>query len=240
MLHQKQTNFITSKNLKTMSTKINTSALLNSFKAYNNSFNAAIRYIFDLSKESPAKIPASPAKDDKSETAKALRKEIKAIEANNAIIADAKRIVETFAITANDIKDKAISALRNKIVAKLPNVDETGAAVKFAKLPSYLKNEVKEYATTLQVVPASWIEAICAATDNVEGYRKEYTVTLPPVIEEGKVIEGASGNIVNAKCEIIGSDTIFAIWNKEAKINNIANAAGRATTQATKAELKAK
>lgn len=219
---------------------INVANLLNSFRNYNNSFNAAIRYIYDLSKESANKVPASPAKDDKSETAKTLRKEIKAIENKNAVITDCKRIVESFAITANDIKGKAISALRAKIVDRLPNVDETGKPVKFSKLPSYLKSEIKDYATVMQVVPASWIEAICAATDNKGEIRVVYNITTAPIIAEGEIIEGASGDLVNTNGEIVGSDNIFAIWNKEATINNIANAAGRAKTQETKAELKAK
>lgn len=223
-----------------MATTINASALLNSFKAYNNSFNAAIRYIFDLSKESENKVPAAPAKDDKSEEAKALRKEIKSIEANNAIIADAKRIVETFAITANDIKGKAISALRAKIVERIPNVDENGTAVKFAKLPSYLKNEIKDHATIMQVVSASWIEAICAATDNTEGKCNEYMQTISPCIVDGELIAGARGSIVNTKGEIVASDAIFATWDKEATINNISNASGREHAKAVKAELKAK
>lgn len=219
-------------------TTINASALLNSFKAYNNSFNAAIRYIYDVAKESASKVPASPAKDDKSEEAKALRKEIKTIESNNAIIADAKRIVETFHITANDIKGKAISALRNKIVERIPNVDEAGNAVKFAKLPSYLKSEIKDYATTLQVVPATWIEAICAATDNTDGTRNEYMQTISPCIVDGDLIAGARGNIVNAKSEIVASDSIFATWDKEAKIRNIANAVGRDATNKSIEEQK--
>lgn len=220
--------------------KINAASILKAFNAYNNSFNAAIRYIFDLSKESECKVPAAPAKDDKSEEAKQLKKEIKAAEAKNAIIADAKRIVETFAITANDIKGKGIAALRAKIVSRIPNVSETGAAIKFAKLPSYLKSEIKDYATIFQVVPASWIEAICAATDNTEGIRNEYGLTCAPVVEEGELICPASGDLVNAKGEKIETQANFMIWEKEATINNIANAAGRATTQATKAELKAK
>lgn len=222
---------------------INVTNMVNAFQKYNNSFNAAIRYIFDLSKESANKVPASPAKDDKSEEAKLLRKEIKTIKSKNAIIADAKRIVETFNITANDIKGKTISALRAKIVERIPNVDEEGHAVKFAKLPPYLKNEVKDYETTLQVVPASWIEAICAATDNVEGKKNEYILTTPPIIVDGEVDDMPHGDLVNTKGFVLCDDakySIFGIWEKEAKINNIANAAGRATTQATKAELKAK
>lgn len=223
----------------TTSNKINTSAILNSFKAYNNSFNAAIRYIFDLSKESANKVPASPAKDDKSEEAKQLRKDIKAIEANNAIIADAKKIVETFNITANDIKGKAICALRNKIAERIPNVDENRKAVKFVKLPSYLKNEITEYAATFQVVPATWIEAICMATDNTDGKRNEYMQTISPCIVDGELIAGARGDLANAKGEIVGSDTIFATWNREAKIRNIANAVGRDATNKSIADQKA-
>lgn len=223
--------------------KINAASILKAFNAYNNSFNAAIRYIFDLSKENECKVPAAPAKDDKSEEAKQLKKEIKEAEAKNAIIADAKRIVESFAITANDIKGKGIAALRAKIVARIPNVDETGSAIKFAKLPSYLKNEIKDYATIFQVVPAFWIEAICAATDNADGKRKEYTLTCAPIIEEGVLTFPACGDLVDTEGYVLDSDykcKIFSNWNKEATINNIANAAGRATTQATKAELKAK
>lgn len=218
---------------------INVANLLNSFRNYNNSFNAAIRYIYDLSKESANKVPASPAKDDKSEEAKQLRKDIKAIEAKNAIISDAKRIVDTFSITANDIKGKAICALRNKIVALIPNVDEEGNAVKFVKLPSYLKNEVKDYANVLQVVPASWIEAICMATDNTEGKRNEYMQTISPCIVDGELISGSRGNIVNTKGEIVASEAIFATWDKEATINNISNASGREYAKNVKAELKA-
>lgn len=223
--------------------KINAVSILKAFNAYNNSFNGAIRFIFDLSKESECKIPATPAKDDKSEEAKQLKKEIKEAEAKNAIITDAKRIVETFAITANDIKGKSIAALRAKIVARIPNVSETGAAIKFAKLPSYLKSEIKDYATIFQVVPASWIEAICAATNNTEGIRNEYALTCPPVVEEGELICPPCGDLVDAEGYMLDNDykcNIFSIWEKEATINNIANAAGRATTQATKAELKAK
>lgn len=218
---------------------INAVNLLASFRAYNNTFNSAIRYIFDLAKESDVKVPSAPAKDDKSAEAKALKAEIKKAEKQNAIIADAKRIVETFAITANDIKGKAICALRNKIVEKLPYVDAEGRAVKFDKLPSYLKSEIKDYATIMQVVPATWIEAIAAATDNAEGVRKEYVLTTAPVIEEGKIVEISTGDIVNVNGERIEYGwKVQEIWNNEAKINNIANAAGRATTQATKAELK--
>lgn len=220
--------------------KINAIAILNAFNSYNKSFNSAIRYIFDLSKESESKIPAAPAKDDKSETAKNLRKEIKAIEAKNAIINDAKRIVDTFNITANDIKDKSIFSLRKKIMERVPNVDENGRPVKFVKLPSYLKSEIKDYATIMQVVPASWIEAICDAAENKGEIRVVYNITIAPIIAEGKLLESACGDLVNTKGEIVGNEKIFALWNKEATINNIANAAGRVTVEATKKELKAK
>lgn len=220
-------------------TKINSQNILSSFNSYNKSFNAAIRFIFDLSKETANKVPASPTKDDKSEEAKALRKEIKSIEAKNAIIADAKRIVETFSITANDIKDKSIFSLRKKIMDRVPNVDENGRPVKFVKLPSYLKGDLKDYATIMQVVPASWIEAICSATDNVDGKKETYNLTIAPIIEEGKLLESACGDLVNAKGEKVASESIFAVWDKEATINNIANAAGRVTVEATKKELKA-
>lgn len=219
--------------------KINASAILNAFNNYNKSFNAAIRYIFDMAKEAETKTPASPAKDDKSEEAKALRKEIKAVEAKNAIIADCKKIVAEFAITANDIKGKGINALYSKVTARIPNVDENGKAVKFAKLPSYLKSEIKDYATIMQVVPASWIESICAATDNTECKRNEYVLTCAPIIEEGVLTIPTSGDIVNTKGEKIETAKIFATWEKEAKINNISNAAGREKAKETKAELKA-
>lgn len=219
--------------------KFNVSNLLSSFNAYNNSFASAIRYIADVAKETEGKIPSSPEKGDKTQEAKQLRKDIKAMEKKNNLIADCKRIVETFAITANDIKSKGIPALRAKIMDKAPFVDENGKAVKFAKLPSYLKSEIKDYANIMQVVHANWIETICAAAENEEGKRVVYNLTIPPVIEEGEITESASGDLVNTKGEIIETESIFAAWNKEATINNIANAAGREKAKETKAELKA-
>lgn len=220
--------------------KINSANILSAFTNFNKSFNAAIRYIYDTAKEVPAKVPAAPGKEDKSAEAKNLRKDIKAAEVKNAMIDDCKRIIDTFNVTANDLKAKSIGALRAKFLARIPNVDEGGHAVKFAKLPAYLKSEVKDYATIFQVAPASWIEAICAAAENEEGKRNEYILTNPPVIEEGVLTCPPTGDIVNASGNVIDSAKIFAVWCREATINNIANAAGREKAQATKKELKAK
>lgn len=221
-----------------MTTKVNVKNLLSSFNQYNNSFNAAIRFVFDAAKETEGKIPASPKKGDKTSEAEQLRKDIKAMENKNTLIADCKRIVETFAITANDIKGKSISALRAKIMDKVPNVDENGKAVKFVKLPSYLKNEIHDYAATMQVVPSTWIEAICDAAENEDNIRNEYVLTCAPIVEDGEVTSEASGDIVNEKGEKVETSSIFEKWNMEAKINNISNAAGREKAKETKAELK--
>lgn len=222
--------------------KINAANMVAAFGEFNKSFNAAIRFIFDLSKEAAAKVPAAPAKDDESDEAKALRKEIKAAERKNAIIADAKKIVAAFNITANDIKSKAIEPLRKKIMDRVPAVDENGRAVKFVKLPAYLRSEIKDYSKAFQVAPASWIESICMAADTEkergDGY---YNVTTPPVIAEGVIDEVAHGDLVNERGHVLIESQkyeIFDKWEKEAKINNISAAAGRETAKLKKAELK--
>lgn len=222
--------------------KINAANMAAAFGEFNKSFNAAIRFIFDLSKEASAKVPEAPAKDDESDEAKALRREIKTAEKKNAIIGDAKKIVAAFDITANDIKSKGVSDLRSKIMARVPAVDESGRAVKFVKLPAYLKSEVKDYAKIYQVIHASWIESICIAADS-ETERGEgfYNVTTPPVVTEGLIEETASGDLVNEMGHVILGpqiSEIFDKWGKEAKINNISAAAGRETAKLKKAELK--
>lgn len=212
----------------------------NIISAFNNevkSFNTAIRFVFDTAKEASEKIPAAPAKDDQTEEAKKLRKDIKAAEKKNAIIADCTSIVDTFSITANDIKGKAIKALRDKIMERVPMTDVNGYAVKMVKLPSYLKSEIADYANVFAVTPASWIETIITAAENAEGVKLTgYNVTLAPVVSEGDVTESASGDIVNAKGELVESGKIFDTWNKIARCKNIANAAGRVATNATFAE----
>lgn len=222
--------------------KINAANMVAAFGEFNKSFNAAIRFIFDLSKEAAAKVPAAPAKDDDSGEAKNLRKEIKAAEKKNAIIADAKKIIAAFNVTANDIKSKGILDLRDKIMARVPAVDENGRAVKFIKLPAYLKIEIKDYSKVFQVIPASWIESICMAADSEkergEGY---YNVTTPPVIADGVIDEVAHGDLVNERGHVLADPQkyeIFDKWEKEAKINNISAAAGRETAKMKKAELK--
>lgn len=220
---------------------MNAKNIINAFNNEVKSFNTAIRFVYETSKVTTEKIAAAPAKDDMSDDAKALRKAIKASEKKNALIADCIAIVDAFNITANDMKGKAIQSLRNRIIEKTPMIDVNGVAVKMAKLPSYLKNEVNGYNEVFTIVPASWIETIIAAAENVDGIQKsEYNVTVAPVVAEGEIVEGASGDIVNAKGEKIETSNIFEIWNKEAKINNIANAVGNAAKAASKAEQKAK
>ena len=148
-------------------------------------------------------------------------------------------ICERFGIV--DVKGKNIPTYRAAIMASAPMIDANGVAVKFAKLPSYLKNEIKAYNEVFAVVNCSWIETIIAAAENESGKQMcDYNVTTAPTISEGEIIESASGDIVNAKGEKIDGANIFAIWDNEAKINNIANAVGNAAKVASKAEQKAK
>lgn len=223
---------------------MNAKNIINAFYNEVKSFNTAIRFVYETSKATTEKIAAAPAKEDQSDEAKALRKAIKAAEKKNELIADCIAIVTAFNVTANDMKGKAIQALRNKIIEKTPMIDVNGVAVKMAKLPAYLKNEVSGYNEVFTIVPASWIETIIAAAENVEGNQNYgYNVTVAPVVSEGEIIEGASGDLVNEKGYVICDNkkySIFGIWEKEAKINNIANAVGNAAKAASKAEQKAK
>lgn len=215
----------------------------NIITAFNNevkSFNTAIRFVFETAALKAEKIPAAPAKDDRSEEAKALRKSIKKNERYNAIIDDCRAIVAAFNITSNDIKGKQIKALRDRIVAKAPLIDTEGRAVKMVKMPSYLKTEIADYSKVFAVAPASWIETIIAATENTTGKQVAgLSITAAPVVSEGKLTESASGDIVDANAEMSEKATaIFETWNRIATYKNIANSAGRAVTDSTFDDLK--
>ena len=218
---------------------MNAKNIINAFNNEIKSFNTAIRFEFDTAKLTPEKVSAAPDKKDMSEEAKAIRKTIKAAERKNELISDCKAICERFSIV--DVKGKNIPAYRAAIMSAAPMVDVNGIAVKLVKLPSYLKNDVKEYNEAFAIAPASWIETILLAAENAEGKQiSDYNVTVAPVVSEGEVIEAASGDVVNAKGDKVDTANIFAIWSKEAKINNIANAVGNAAKAASKAEQKAK
>lgn len=220
---------------------MNAKNIINAFNAEVQSFNAAVRFIFETSKTTAVNVPAAPAKEDKSEEAKNARKNIKNAENVNAVISDCKNIVDAFGITAADLKGKAIKSLREKIMQHAPAVDAEGRAVKFVKLPAYLKDEINSYSEVFAVVPASWIETIIASAENVDGEQKTgYNVTAAPVVAEGELTESAAGDVVNAKGEKVESSAIFAKWDKVATYRNISNAEGRAVASATYNELKSK
>lgn len=210
-------------------------------QAFNNeikSFNTAIRFVFETSKAAPVKTPAMPEKDDNSAGAKQLRKDAKQVAKNNELISDCKQIVDTFNITANDLKSKAIKTLRDKVLARAPRLSAEGYTVKFVKLDGILK-DTEGYKDTFKVVPENWIDTIISATLNTDGVRIEgLQVTVPPVVKDGEIIEAASGDLVNANGDVIESAKIFARWNELAMYNNIANRAGNEVKELKFNELK--
>lgn len=207
------------------------------YNQYATSFNAAMRWIADMAKEAKKQVPAKPAKGVAEAEAKLINKAIRDANTHNNIVDDCSAVVEVFCITANDLKSKGISALRNKVAARFPNVDKSGNAVRFAAMPSYLKGEID--ANALRIVPASWIEAIFAAAENATEIKRTYNLTIAPEVEDGKVTENAKGDIVNAKGEVIDGAKILATWDALAAIENAGNAAGRVSKTATVSELKA-
>lgn len=218
---------------------MNAKNIINAFNNEVKSFNTAIRFVFETAALKAEKIPAAPAKDDKTDEAKTLRAEIKKIENANNVIKDCIAIVERFNITVNDLKSKSIKALRDKILSNVPMLDVNGCAVKLAKLPAYLKDDVTDYKEIFTVVPASWIETIIAACEDIGNNQiTGYNVTVNPIVENGEIIEGASGDIVDAKGNKVDSAKIFKVWDKIACYKNIANAAGRETANNTLADLK--
>lgn len=159
---------------------VNRNSLKAAFNADNNSFNRAFRFLHELSKVTPAKIPAAPASDDKTPEANRLRVEIKRNTAINNNIADAKKIMQAYNV-AGTCNDKVLKEARKMCDLFLPNVckktvkKQDGseqtifAGVKFSKLPGYMKEiEGVDYKKTFIVIESSWIERIFDAAEEIQ------------------------------------------------------------------------
>lgn len=156
---------------------VNRNNLKSAFNADNNTFNRAFRFLHELSKQTPAKIPATPASDDESNEARIARVEIKRNTAINNNIADAKKIMQAYNVTGA-CNDKALKEAKKlcdmflpyvcaKTVKKQDGTETTiYPGVKFAKLPGYMK-DIKgvEYAKTFIVVESSFIDRIFDAAE---------------------------------------------------------------------------
>lgn len=160
---------------------VNRNSLKAAFNADNNSFNRAFRFLHELSKLTPAKIPATPSNEDESTEARLARIEIKRNTAINNNIADAKKIMAAYNVTGV-CNDKALKEARKLCDMFLPRVCEKtikkqdgpevtiNCGVKFSKLPSYMK-DIKgvDFKKTFIVVESSWIERIFDAAEIING-----------------------------------------------------------------------
>lgn len=213
-----------------MKTKvININAVVNSMKSEYakacKSLNYALRFCLDMAKEGKKDVPAAPAKDDKSEEAKALRAEIKNINNYNTVIDMAKEIVAAFSLTSESLKKKNIGDVRANIMACYPMQTKDGVCVTTAGLPEYIRSD---YKGAYIVTPATWIEVLTRAAKNVSGdARKWYVITVAPVTVEGITTE-AEGDIVDVNGDKVNNvDEILAKWTRLAPINSEANKVGK-------------
>lgn len=190
-----------------------------------NSFNFAVRFIFDLSKESVKELPAVPSKDDKSPEATDLRMQIATVKKYNDSVETAKYIVNVLGIDSNSIKTKNVPELRTKILAKYPYKTESGVCVTFGNLPKYMA----KYKDTYTVTPASWIEVLARSSKNdTDTHITFETVTAAPIVENGELIDSANEIFVDKNANIVkNAKNIREDWNKLAIYNNIANKAGQ-------------
>ena len=156
---------------------INRNSVKAAFNADNNSFNRAFRFLHELSKTTPAKIPAAPATDDTTKEATLLRAEIRRNTAINNNIADAQKIMKAFNVTgacndktlkeAKKVCDQFLPYVCAKTVKKADGSENTiYFGVKFSKLPGYMK-DVKgvDFKKVFIVVESSWIERIFDAAE---------------------------------------------------------------------------
>lgn len=213
-----------------MKTKeININSVVNGMKSEFakacKSLNYALRFALDMAKESKKEVPAAPAKDDKSDEAKALRAEIKSINNYNTVIDMAKEIVSVFNLTSDSLKKKNIGEVRANIMARYPMQTENGVCVTVANLPEYIR---ADYKGAYIVAPATWIEVLTRATKNVSGdVRKWYVITVAPVTIEGITTE-AEGDIVDVNGDKVNNaDEILAKWTRLAPINSEATKVGK-------------